>query len=82
MIDEHCRAARASGALDVLRRRQALEWMDARVDEAWRRLFPAAPEVASERARLEQAVLRGKLDAAVAAEQLMDFVASHGSLPR
>jgi LAO/AO transport system kinase len=82
MIDEHRRAARASGALDALRRSQALAWMQARVDEAWRRLFPSSPAVASERARLEEAVVRGELDAAIAAEQLMDFVASRGFHPR
>jgi LAO/AO transport system kinase len=63
------RAARASGAFETRRRAQLELWFEDELEAAVRARI-SAPELASERARLERAVLGGQLSPRAAARQL------------
>jgi LAO/AO transport system kinase len=71
MIDEFRRTATESGAFAARRRSQALEWMNALLEEALRTRFLGDPVVAARRAQLEAEVLAGRLTAAAAVEALL-----------
>ena len=63
---------RATGELDDKRRRQAVGWMRALVDEKLRSMLEASEEAAAARAELERAVAAGEVPPTLGAERLVE----------
>src|SRR5206468_12518205 len=76
MIEEFRRATTDSGVFDARRRQQALEWMNALLEEALRARFLGDPRLAEKRLRLEEEVLAGRISAGAAVEALLESIAS------
>lgn len=72
MIEEFRRATGGSGVFEERRRRQALEWMDALLEEALRTRFLGHPHLAEKRRQLAEEVLAGRIGAAAAVEALLE----------
>lgn len=71
MIEKFRRETTSSGVFDMRRHRQAIEWMNALLEEALRARFFGDPAMAEQRSRLEKEVLAGRLTAAAAVEALL-----------
>lgn len=71
MVEEFRRTTTSSGVFEARRGRQAIEWMNALLEEALRNRFLAHGTVAEKRRRLEEEVLAGRLTAAAAVEALL-----------
>jgi LAO/AO transport system kinase len=72
MLEEFRRVTTASGVFAARRQEQALEWMNALLEEALKSRFLADPAIAARRAQLEHEVRSGRLTAAAAVETLLN----------
>lgn len=72
MINAFRKTTDESGVLEVRRRKQTVEWMNALLEEGLRVRFLQDPKVAVRRAELEREVIAGKLSAGAAVEALLD----------
>jgi LAO/AO transport system kinase len=72
MIERFRKATTESGVLELRRRRQTLEWMNAMIEEGLRSRFLGDEKVAQKRKQLQAEVLAGNLSAAAAVEALLD----------
>lgn len=63
-----------TGELQARRQAQAIDWMNAMVDEGLRARFYAKPEVGDVLPDLRRSVIKGTIDATTAAEKLLFFL--------
>jgi LAO/AO transport system kinase len=71
---EHRRRMQASGEFDIHRREQALDWLQALVDEGLRERFRRHPQIRRQFSKYRQAVARGDMSPTVAAGELLFFL--------
>jgi LAO/AO transport system kinase len=72
MIEEHAKAAAASGEREARRRDQARAWMWSLVDQGLNQAFRSHPEVASRAPALERDVEASRVTPAAAARTLLE----------
>jgi LAO/AO transport system kinase len=71
---DHRQRMQASGEFDIKRRAQALDWMQALVDDGLRERFLRHPKIRRQFPKYRQAVARGDLSPTVAAGELLFFL--------
>ena len=71
---DHRARIRASGEFDIKRRAQALDWLQALVDDGLRERFLRHPQVRQAFPKYRQAVARGDMSPTVAAGELLFFL--------
>lgn len=71
---DHRRRMEASGEFDAKRRVQALDWLQALVDDGLREYFFRHPQVRQQFPKYRQAVARGDMSPTVAAGELLFFL--------
>ncbi len=76
-VQRYLDQVRASGQFAQRRRRQAVEWWQALVEQELRQRFFARPEVAATARRLEAQVGQGLLAPSLAAEELLTLLPGH-----
>jgi LAO/AO transport system kinase len=72
MIEKFRAATTDSGVLEMRRRHQTLEWMNALMEEGLRARFLGDEKIARKRKQLQADVLAGNISAAAAVEALLD----------
>lgn len=72
MIEKFRKATTGSGVLEMRRRRQTLEWMNALIEEGLKARFLSDEKIAQKRKQLQAEVLAGNMSAAAAVEVLLD----------
>lgn len=75
-VEAYFELVRGSGQLEGRRRHQAIEWWRSLVEQELRLRFLARPEVAARATRLEQEILEGVIAPSLAAEELLECLAS------
>jgi LAO/AO transport system kinase len=73
-VIEHRERMQTSGEFDINRRAQALDWLQALVDEGLRERFLRHPEVRRQFPKFRRAVERGDMSPTVAAGELLFFL--------
>jgi LAO/AO transport system kinase len=73
-VQDHRQRMSDTGELQTRRRAQALDWMEALIDEGLRARFYAHPVVQAMLPELRRSVIQGTLDATAAAEKLVFFL--------
>jgi LAO/AO transport system kinase len=68
---EHRIRMQASGEFDINRRRQALDWLQALVDDGLRERFRRHPQIRQHLPRYERDVARGDTSPTIAAQELL-----------
>ena len=71
---EHRQKMQASGEFDIKRRGQALDWLQALVDEGLRERFLRHPKIRQHFPRYQREVARGDASPTVAANELLFFL--------
>jgi LAO/AO transport system kinase len=71
---DHRRKMQASGEFDIKRRGQALDWLQALVDEGLRERFLKHPKIRQHFPRYQREVARGDASPTVAANELLFFL--------
>jgi LAO/AO transport system kinase len=77
---DHRQRMQASGEFGIKRRGQALDWLQALVDEGLRERFLRHPEIAKHLPRCKKAVARGETSPTAAASELLFFLDNPRSL--
>jgi LAO/AO transport system kinase len=71
---DHRQRMQDSGEFEIKRRGQALDWLQALVDEGLRERFLRHPEIAKHLPRCKRAVARGETSPTIAAGELLFFL--------
>ena len=71
---EHRKTMQTSGEFDIKRRSQALDWLQALVDDGLRERFAAPSQNPSAFARYQRDVARGDISPTIAAQALLFFL--------
>jgi len=70
----HRQRMQDSGEFEIKRRGQALDWLQALLDEGLRERFQRHPEIARQLPRCQRAVAKGETSPTVAANELLFFL--------